>query len=38
MRNYNLRSLYDKYRNACALSEYFYSLLHVGAPEEGSDR
>lgn len=26
---YNERTLYDRYKNACALSEYFYSLLNL---------
>ncbi len=29
MKKYNERTLYDRYINACALSEYFYSLLTV---------
>lgn len=29
MKNYKERTLYDRYINACALSEYFYSLLDV---------
>ena len=28
-RNYDKRTLYDRYVNACALSKYFYALLNV---------
>ena len=28
IKKYNERTLYDRYVNACAMSEYFYSLLH----------
>jgi hypothetical protein len=27
MKKYNERTLYDRYINACALTEYFYALL-----------
>jgi len=29
LKNYNKRTLYDRYNNACALTEYFYSLMDV---------
>ena len=29
MKNYDKRTLYDRYINACALSEYFYALLDL---------
>ncbi len=29
IKNYNEWSLYNRYKNACALSEYFYALLNV---------
>lgn len=34
MKKYNERSLYDRYINACALSEYFYALLGAGSISE----
>lgn len=29
IKQYDKRTLYDRYINACAMTEYFYSLLHV---------
>ena len=29
IKNYDKRTLYDRYINACAMTEYFYSLLHI---------
>lgn len=29
IKQYNNRTLYDRYINACAMTEYFYSLLHI---------
>ena len=29
IKQYDQRTLYDRYINACAMSEYFYSLLHI---------
>lgn len=29
IKNYSERTIYDRYINACAMTEYFYSLLHV---------
>lgn len=37
MKKYNERTLYDKYINACALTEYFYALLTVPF-EEAKDK
>ena len=36
IKNYNNRTLYDRYINACAMTEYFYSLLLVWV--ESTDR
>ena len=36
LRNYDKRSLFDRYNNACALSEYFYSLFSLG--QSSNDR
>lgn len=38
MKNYDKRTLYDRYINACALSEYFYSLLDVWAHSKDKDK
>ena len=34
MKKYDERTLYDRYINACALSEYFYSLLDLWVNSE----
>lgn len=36
MKNYSKWTLYDRYNNACALSEYFYALLDVWNSEDKS--
>jgi hypothetical protein len=37
MKNYSQRTLYDRYINACALSEYFYALLDLWVDSEDKD-
>ena len=37
LKNYNKRTLYDRYNNACALTEYFYALLTVWANPKDKD-
>jgi len=38
MKNYSWWTLYDRYLNACALSEYFYALLNIWANSEDRGR
>lgn len=38
MKNYSWWTLYDRYLNACALSEYFYALLNIWANSEDRRR
>lgn len=37
MKNYSQRTLYDRYINACALSEFFYSVLDLWVDSEDKD-
>lgn len=38
IKNYDKRTLYDRYMNACALAEYFYALLDVWLDSSDKDR
>lgn len=38
MKNYSWWTLYDRYINACALSEYFYTLLNIWTNSEDKGR